>query len=89
MEQHYLSNGGELLLETRAQHLLTEDGRVIGASCSTADGTLNIYADVTLLATGGYGASVALRRQIRWARCSTARPLRPATASSWPKRSAR
>ena len=37
MEQHYLSNGGELLLETRAQHLLTEDGRVIGASCSTAD----------------------------------------------------
>ena len=61
MEQHYLSNGGELLLETRAQHLLTEDGRVIGASCSTADGTLNIYADVTLLATGGYGASVALR----------------------------
>lgn len=61
MEQHYLSNGGELLLETRAQHLLTEDGRVIGASCSTADGTLNVYADVTLLATGGYGASVALR----------------------------
>lgn len=61
MEQHYLSNGGELLLETRAQHLLTKDGRVIGASCSTADGTLNIYADVTLLATGGYGASVALR----------------------------
>ena len=61
MEQHYLSNGGELLLETRAQHLLTEDGRVIGASCSTADGTLNIYADVTLLATSGYGASVALR----------------------------
>ena len=61
MEQHYLSNGGELLLETRAQHLLTEDGRVIGASCSTADGTLTIYADVTLLATGGYGASVALR----------------------------
>lgn len=61
MEQHYLSNGGELLLETRAQHLLTEDGRAIGASCSTADGTLNIYADVTLLATGGYGASVALR----------------------------
>lgn len=61
MEQHYLSNGGELLLEIRAQHLLTEDGRVIGASCSTADGTLNIYADVTLLATGGYGASVALR----------------------------
>ena len=34
---------------------------MIGASCSTADGTLNIYADVTLLATGGYGASVALR----------------------------
>ena len=61
MEQYYRSNGGELLLETRAQHLLTENGRVVGASCSTTDGVLNIYADVTLLATGGYGASVALR----------------------------
>ncbi|MFR2149782.1 MAG: FAD-dependent oxidoreductase [Christensenellales bacterium] len=59
MEQHYLSNGGELLLETRAQHLLTEDGR--DWRVLSADGTLNIYADVTLLATGGYGASVALR----------------------------
>ena len=63
MEQHYLSNGGELLLETRAQHLLTEDGRVIGASCSTADGTLNIYADVTLLATGGYEGDMDMYRQ--------------------------
>ena len=61
MEQYYRSYGGELLLETRAQHLLTENGRVVGASCSTKDGVLNIYADVTLLATGGYGASVALR----------------------------
>ena len=61
MEKYYRSNGGELLLETRAQHLLTENGRVVGASCSTTDGVLNIYADVTLLATGGYGASVALR----------------------------
>lgn len=61
MEQHYRDIGGELLTETRAEHLLVDDGRVIGATCSTPSGTLNIYADVTILATGGYGASVALR----------------------------
>lgn len=61
MEDHYRQMGGELLLETRAQHLITQDGRVRGAACTTPDGTLNIYADITILATGGYGASVALR----------------------------
>lgn len=61
MENHYREIGGELLTETRAEHLLVEDGRVTGAVCSTPNGTLNIHADVTILATGGYGASVALR----------------------------
>ena len=61
MEQHYREIGGELLLETRAEHLIVEDGRVVGAVCTTPEGTLNIRADVTILATGGYGASVELR----------------------------
>lgn len=61
MEQHYREIGGELLLETRAEHLIVEDGRVAGAVCTTPEGTLNIRAEVTILATGGYGASVALR----------------------------
>ncbi len=59
--EHYKEIGGELLLDTKATELLFEDGRVAGAKCETADGTLIIRADATLLATGGYGASVALR----------------------------
>ena len=61
IESYYLSLGGELLTETKAEHLLVEDGRVAGATCSTPDGTLVIHADATILATGGYGASVELR----------------------------
>lgn len=61
MENHYREIGGELLLETHADHLIVEDGRVVGATCTTPDGILNIRAEATILATGGYGASVALR----------------------------
>ncbi|MBQ7784724.1 MAG: FAD-dependent oxidoreductase [Clostridia bacterium] len=61
MEAHYREIGGELLLETKAEKLIVEDGRVVGASCTTPDGILNIRAKQTILATGGYGASVALR----------------------------
>ena len=61
MEAHYREIGGELLTETKAEHLLFEDGRVTGANCSTPNGTLVVHADAVVLATGGYGASVALR----------------------------
>ena len=61
MEEHYKSLGGELLTETRAEHLIVEDGTVVGASCSTPNGTLVIRAKAVVMATGGYGASVELR----------------------------
>lgn len=61
MENHYKEIGGELLTETRAEHLIMEDGKVVGASCSTPDGILNIRAQAVVMATGGYGASVELR----------------------------
>lgn len=60
-EAHYKEIGGELLTETRAEHLIEEDGRVVGAECTTPNGTLIIRAKAVVLATGGYGASVALR----------------------------
>ena len=60
-EAHYKEIGGELLTETKAEHLLFEDGKVVGAECSTPEGKLVIHADAVVLATGGYGASVALR----------------------------
>ena len=61
LERHYLDNGGELLYETRATELICENGEIKGAVCQTPDGTLTIRADATILATGGYGASVAMR----------------------------
>lgn len=61
MEEYYAKIGGELLKETKAEHLIMEDGRVVGASCSTLDGILNIRAKAVILATGGYGANVELR----------------------------
>ncbi len=46
--------GGEVLLGTRASHLLTDDGRVIGAELTGPDGTQEVRAAWTLLATGGF-----------------------------------
>lgn len=58
----YADIGGELLTDTCAKSLIFEDGRVQGAECTTVSGdTLVIHAKATLLATGGYGASEALR----------------------------
>ncbi|MEG0935302.1 MAG: FAD-dependent oxidoreductase [Clostridia bacterium] len=45
-----------VLLDTRAEHLLTQDGRVTGVSAKGANGqALTISAKAVLLATGGYG----------------------------------
>lgn len=61
MESYYLENGGEIRYETRATELIYEDGAVKGAICETPEGKLIVHADATILATGGYGASVELR----------------------------
>lgn len=50
--------GVEILLETRATELITEDGKVTGVKAEGSDGTAyEIYADAVVLATGGYGAN--------------------------------
>ena len=61
MENHYKEIGGELLTETRALHLIMENDRIVGATCSTPNGILQIRAKAVIMATGGYGASVELR----------------------------
>lgn len=46
--------GGEVLLKTEASHLLTENGRVVGAELTGPEGTQKVRATWTLLATGGF-----------------------------------
>lgn len=51
-------------LNTRAESLLVEDGRVRGVQVEAPDGTsYNIYADAVILATGGYNANQDLIAQ--------------------------
>ena len=58
VEQH----GGHVVLETQTSNLLTDAaGAVIGARTVHADGTIDIHARATLLATGGYQNSAELR----------------------------
>jgi len=52
--------GGQVLLETQASRLLADDGRVIGAELSGPDGTQEVRATWTLLATGGFQGDAAL-----------------------------
>ena len=55
IEKAYLEAGGRLMTETTGEHLLTQDGKVVGISARAADGSqINIKADAVLLATGGY-----------------------------------
>ena len=51
--------GGELMLETRAEHLIVEDGRVTGVQAVKADGTpVTIHATMgVIITTGGYAAN--------------------------------
>lgn len=46
--------GGEVLLKTEASHLLTENGRVVGAELTGPEGTQVVRSTWTLLATGGF-----------------------------------
>lgn len=56
--------GGEVMLETRAEHLIVEDGRVAGVTAVQGDGTqVTIHADAVILTTGGFGANEAMVRE--------------------------
>jgi urocanate reductase len=53
--------GIPVILETRAEHLLTEGGRVVGVVAKGAKGQqVTILAQAVLLATGGYGNNADL-----------------------------
>lgn len=74
--------GVEILLETKATELITEDGKVTGVKAEGSDGTAyEIYADAVVLATGGYGANSDLLTDALAATPTTAQHAAPATAT--------
>lgn len=56
------SNKNEIMLETRAEELIVEDGRVVGVKAVKVDGTeVLLHANKgVIIATGGYGANAKL-----------------------------
>lgn len=59
-----IENGASLYLETKAEALLFEDGKVTGATLTNANGeTVTVKAKSVILATGGFAANVDMRVQ--------------------------
>ncbi len=53
-----IPNGGKLMLETTAEELIVEDGKVTGVRATKQDGsTVIVHAKAVLLATGGYAGN--------------------------------
>ena len=52
--------GARLMLETAAQRLVREGGRVVGVDVTTADGTRRVLADAVIVATGGFSRNPEL-----------------------------
>lgn len=65
------ANGGEVILEHKVEELIMENGRVVGAKGTAADGTPFEYRanKSVILATGGFGANVEMRQRFNkfWA----------------------
>lgn len=54
-------HGATILTETRAEHLLMENGRVVGVVAHKADGTkVTVRAKSTFLTAGGFGANTPM-----------------------------
>jgi urocanate reductase len=53
-----LDNGGEIIYNTRAEKLISEDGKVVGVTGTMADGTpVEVRAKSVVLTTGGFAAN--------------------------------
>ncbi len=60
VEEH----GGELMLETKAEHLLLDGDKVAGVSAVMGDGTeVIVHANAVILTTGGFGANEEMVRE--------------------------
>lgn len=57
-------NGAKIYLDTKADKLLTEDGKVVGAELTNANGEkVTVNAKAVIMATGGFAANVEMRQK--------------------------
>lgn len=62
-EKYARENGAEILTDTKAEHLIVEEGRVVGVTGTKTDGQpFEIRANqAVIMATGGFSANVDMR----------------------------
>lgn len=65
LENKAIELGAEIMLETKGEELIVEDGRVVGIKATKTDGTpVTIMADKgVIMATGGFGANPEMRQE--------------------------
>ncbi len=65
LEENAVSLGAEIMLETKGDSLIVEDGRVVGVNATQTDGTpVTLHANKgVIMATGGYGANPEMRQE--------------------------
>lgn len=62
LNSYAIRHGAKLLLNTKAESLITEEGRVVGVTASLGkDQSVPMYAGAVILATGGFTANVEMR----------------------------
>ena len=57
LSDSFTAAGGNLMLNTPAEELIVEDGKVVGVKAEGEDKIYTIRAEAVILATGGYGAN--------------------------------
>lgn len=66
LEENLTSRGIELMLNTTADEILVEDGKVSGIHATGANGeSVTINADAVVLATGGFGANLEMVSELK------------------------
>lgn len=55
-------NGAKLLLKTRVDRILTENGKAVGVRAKTPQGWIDVMADIVVLSAGGQGTPPILQR---------------------------
>ena len=65
LEDRAVKLGAEIMLETKAEELIVEDGRVVGVKAVKSDGTpVTLRADKgVVMATGGFGSNPEMRKE--------------------------
>ena len=60
-----VNNGGEVVVDRKAEELIMEDGRVVGVKGTSSDGTPFEYRanKGVIMATGGFAANVEMRQE--------------------------